>query len=76
MEYISKGNIYGTIPQDKKKRISAQIVASLMKDVISAVYFLHNMHSPIIHRDIKPENVLLAEGLVAKLTDFGWSNNV
>jgi serine/threonine protein kinase len=28
----------------------------------------------IIHRDIKPENVLLAEGLVAKLTDFGWSN--
>ena len=28
----------------------------------------------IIHRDIKPENVLLAEGLVAKLTDFAWSN--
>ena len=74
MEYISKGNIYGLIPQDKKKRLSAQVVASLMKDVISAVYFLHNMNPPIIHRDIKPENVLLAEGLVAKLTDFGWSN--
>ena len=74
MEYISKGNVYSLISQDKKKRINAQIVASLMKDVISAVYFLHNMHPPIIHRDIKPENVLLAEGLVAKLTDFGWSN--
>ena len=74
MEYISKGNIYGLIPQDKKKRISAQVVASLMKDVISAVYFLHNMHPPIIHRDIKPENDLLAEGLVDKLIDFGWSN--
>ena len=74
MEYISKGNIYSLIPQDKKKRINTQVVASLMKDVISAVYFLHNMHPPIIHRDIKPENVLLAEGLVAKLTDFGWSN--
>ena len=74
MEYISKGNIYGLIPQDKKKRLSTQIVASLMKDVISAVYFLHNMDPPIIHRDIKPENVLLAEGMVAKLTDFGWSN--
>ena len=24
--------------------------------------------------NIKPENVLLAEGNVAKLTDFGWSN--
>ena len=76
MEYISKGNVYSLISQDKKKRINAQIVASLMKDVISAVYFLHNMHPPIIHRDIKPENVLLAEGMVAKLTDFGWSNHM
>ena len=45
-----------------------------MKDVISAVYYLHHMKPIIIHRDIKPENVLLGEGLVAKLTDFGWSN--
>ena len=74
MEYISKGNIYGLIPQDKKKRLSGQIVASLIKDVISAVYFLYNMNPPIIHRDIKLENVLLAEGMVAKLTDFRWSN--
>jgi len=74
MEYISKGNIYGLITQDKKKRISSQVVASLMKDIISAVYFLHNMNPPIIHRDIRTENVILAEGLVAKLTDFGWSN--
>ena len=74
MEYISKGNVYNLISQDKKKRINAQLVASLIKDVISAVYFLHNMNPPIIHRDIKPENVLLAEGMVAKLTDFGWSN--
>ena len=74
MEYISKGNIYQLIPKDRHRRLSTQVVASLMKDVISAVYFLHHMNPPIIHRDIKPENVLLAEGLVAKLTDFGWSN--
>ena len=76
MEYISKGNIYNLIPKDRKKRLQTQLVASLMKDVISAVYFLHNMNPPIIHRDIKPENVLLADGNIAKLTDFGWSNYI
>ena len=76
MEYISKGNIYGLIPQDKKKRLSSQIVAGLIKDVICAVYYLHNMNPPIIHRDIKPENVLLGDKMIAKLTDFGWSNYI
>ena len=74
MEYIAKGNIYNLIPHDNKKRLNAKVVATLMKDVISAVYYLHHMKPIIIHRDIKPENVLLADGLVAKLTDFGWSN--
>ena len=76
MEYIAKGNMFGLIPTDKKKRISTQLVAILIKDIISAVYFLHNMSPPIIHRDIKPENVLLADNFVAKLTDFGWSNYI
>jgi aurora kinase len=76
MEYISKGNVYNLLPTDKKKRLSTKVCASIIKDVISAVYFLHKMKPPIIHRDIKPENVLLSEGLVAKLTDFGWSNYI
>ena len=76
MEYISKGNVYNLLPTDKKKRLSTKVSANIIKDVISAVYFLHNMKPPIIHRDIKPENVLLSEGLVAKLTDFGWSNYI
>ena len=76
MEYISKGNVYNLLTLDKKKHISPKVVATIMKDVISAAYFLHNMDPPIIHRDIKPENVLLNEGIVAKLTDFGWSNYI
>ena len=72
MEYIGGGNIYALVP--KSRSISTQQIASIMKDVISAVYFLHHMHPKIVHRDIKPENVLLDKGMVAKLTDFGWSN--
>ncbi|MCQ2819128.1 MAG: protein kinase [archaeon] len=74
MEYVDKGNVYNIIPKDKGKKLSTAEIANLMKGVISAVYFLHNMNPPIIHRDIKPENVLLAQGNMAKLTDFGWSN--
>ena len=72
MEYISGGNIYALVP--KSSAIPPKQIASIMKDVISAVYFLHHMHPKIVHRDIKPENVLLDKGMVAKLTDFGWSN--
>ena len=74
MEYIQGGNIYSYVPKNGIRTISTQQVASIIKDVISATYFLHNMVPPIIHRDIKPENVLLASGMQAKLTDFGWSN--
>ena len=74
MEYIPGGNIYSLVPKNGIPVISTQMVASIMKDVISATYYLHHMIPPIVHRDIKPENVLLAEGNVAKLTDFGWSN--
>ena len=76
MEYINKGNVYNLLTLDKKRKLSTKFVASIMKDVISATYFLHYMNPPIIHRDIKPENVLLNEGIVAKLTDFGWSNYI
>ena len=76
MEYIPKGNLYGLMPKDKKKRINKKIVASIMRDTISALYYLHNMNPPIIHRDIKPENILISDDLIAKVTDFGWSNYI
>lgn len=76
MEYISKGNLYQHKSKQKSKSLEAKAVANIMRDVISAVFYLHNMDPPIVHRDIKPENVLLDENLRMRLTDFGWSNYV
>ena len=74
MEYIPGGNIYSLVPKNGIRTVSTKNIVSIMKDVICATYFLHHMHPPIIHRDIKPENVVLDKNMVAKLTDFGWSN--
>ena len=74
MEYIPGGNVYNLVPKNGIKTVPIKTIASIMKDVISAVYFLHHMYPPIIHRDIKPENVVLTQNMQAKLTDFGWSN--
>ena len=73
MQYIPNRSVYELIPTGGKKQ-NVQLIASVMKDLISAVYYLHNMKPTIIHRDIKPENILLDQKSKAYLTDFGWSN--
>jgi len=75
MEVVSKGNLY-ELMQKRKTTLDKGTIIQFMRELISAVYYLHNMEPPIIHRDIKPENILLSENGSVKLTDFGWSNYV
>lgn len=74
LEYVPKGKLYEQIYLDKSQCLARHKVALVIKELISSVYYLHNMNPPVIHRDIKPENILIdLEGHV-KLTDFGCSN--
>ena len=74
MKYITNGSAYDLIPKNGRKQENFQLIASIIKDLIKALYYLHNMNPKIIHRDIKPENILLDEKNNAYLIDFGWSN--
>ncbi len=77
MEYIEGGELYSYIQEEEgKSKLSTEQIASIVRDVISAIYYLHNMNPPIIHRDIKPENILVNSNMKAKLTDFGWSTYI
>lgn len=56
--------------------LSQQEVRQIMKSLLSALVYLHNLERPVIHNEITIENILL--GLVdnfsnAKLIDFGAS---
>jgi len=76
MEYVEGGELFSYIPQNGKSKISIQQIASIIKDVISAIYYMHHMSPPIVHRDIKPENILVTSNMQAKLSDFGMSNYI
>ena len=76
MEFIEGGELYSYIPEDGQPKLSTDQIATIVRDVISAIYYLHNMKPQIIHRDIKPENILIGANMIAKLTDFGWSTYI
>jgi len=75
MELGSKGQLFSLL--NKYRHGFDQIrAAQYMREIISAVKYLHSFDPPIIHRDIKPENILFDDNGRCKLADFGWSNYV
>ncbi len=52
-----------------KEPIEPARAAKIVADLASAIHYAHE--KGVLHRDIKPSNVLVADGDIAKLTDFG-----
>lgn len=51
-------------------RLEESLIATVCQQCLDALAFLHSRG--IIHRDIKSDSILLTDGGVAKLSDFGF----
>jgi cell division cycle 2-like protein len=63
-----------TLQEDMTERFMASEVKTLLKQLVSAVGFLHDNH--IMHRDLKTSNILLSNRGNLKLADFGMARYI
>ncbi|KAJ8937909.1 hypothetical protein NQ318_009861 [Aromia moschata] len=69
LEYASGGELFQLIEPDVgMPSCSVQVY---MKQLMRGINYLHN--KGITHRDIKPENLLIGQGDVLKISDFGMA---
>ena len=69
LEYCSGGELFDRIePEIGMPEHQAQYY---FNQIIAGLDYLH--HRGVAHRDIKPENLLLTEGDVLKISDFGMA---
>ncbi len=74
LEFGDGGDMYDHIMKHEGKGISEEKAKHYFRQIVSAIDYCHKLH--VVHRDLKPENVIFFKSQdVAKLTDFGFSNN-
>ena len=74
IEFAEEGQLMNKLKKSATKRLSESTAIGYVRDLVSALDYIHNLNPPIIHRDIKPENLLVTSSNRIKLGDFGWSN--
>lgn len=70
-EFLGGGELFDVLV--KKRCLSENIAAKVIKQILQAVNYCHN--KKIVHRDLKPENLMLESDdfMNIKVIDFGLS---
>jgi len=69
-EYLSKGSLAKHLTE-ASPALQWRERYQIIKGICEGVGYLHKHH--IIHMDLKPQNILLDDGMVPKIADFGIS---
>ena len=69
MEIVKGENLKSIV--DRKGPLKKKEIKHVMKQVCSALYYLHSLEPPIVYRDLKPSNIVMDENGNVKLVDFG-----
>ena len=69
MEIVNGENLKSIV--ERKGPLSKKEIKHVMKQVCSALYYLHSLAPPIVYRDLKPSNIVIDESGHIKLVDFG-----
>ncbi|XP_059439699.1 L-type lectin-domain containing receptor kinase VII.1-like [Corylus avellana] len=72
-DYMENGSLDKWLFEcDDRKMLSCEDRIRILKDVASAVFYLHEgWEAKVLHRDIKASNVLLDKDMNGRLGDFG-----
>ncbi|HJS28576.1 MAG TPA: tetratricopeptide repeat protein [Anaerolineales bacterium] len=76
LEWIASDESLGTDLRSwlRQGRISTKLAILFVMDICNGLIHAQKKAPGIVHRDLKPENVLIAQGQVAKITDFGLAS--
>ncbi|XP_052179692.1 LRR receptor-like serine/threonine-protein kinase SIK1 isoform X2 [Diospyros lotus] len=69
MKFMPQGSLEGCLHSGKCSQLDIKRRLQIMIGVASGLEYLHERG--LLHGDLKPSNVLLDEGMVAHLSDFG-----
>lgn len=72
-EFLQNGTLDRLLHGRPKRRVMLATRLRISAETAEALAHLHSPPHPILHGDVKPENILLGDGWVAKVSDFGCS---
>ncbi|XP_062181908.1 wall-associated receptor kinase 2-like [Phragmites australis] len=72
-EFMQNGTLNDLLHGRPRRRVTLATRLRIAAEAAEALAHLHSPPHTTLHGDVKPENILLGDGLVAKVSDFGCS---